>query len=187
MFLLRIFAVSFAWAILVVVADAADATGPAAAGLKPGQRPGPYSAHVAVGPQRGQLQCFICETADRPAVIVFARRLSDPLGKLTRGIDQALVQHRAAELRAWVTLCGDDPQALDPQVVEWARQQAIRGVPIAIFADPHGPPAYRLADDAEITVLLAVKQKVVAAHAFRAGELKDEQIAAILRAVPPAP
>src|SRR5262249_62234222 len=62
---------------------------PCASGPKTGQRPGPYSALVSVGAERGQLHCFICETADRPAVIVFARKLSDPLGNLLRGLDKA--------------------------------------------------------------------------------------------------
>src|SRR5262249_54086684 len=67
---------------------------PCVSGPKTGQRPGPYSALVSVGAERGQPHCFICETADRPAVIVFARKLSDPLGKLVRGLDKALVDHK---------------------------------------------------------------------------------------------
>jgi len=42
-------------------------------GLTPGQRPGPYSSVVSVGAERGQSHCYICDTADRPAVVVFAR------------------------------------------------------------------------------------------------------------------
>src|SRR4051812_48748413 len=78
---------------------AAAERGPLPAGLEPGRRPGPYSALVAVGPERGQLHCYICETAERPAVIVFARGLSEPLGKLVEGLDRAVLEHRAAGLR----------------------------------------------------------------------------------------
>src|SRR5262245_60984910 len=49
------------------------AADPLAPGLAAGQRPGPYSSLVSVGSQRGQMHCFICETKDSPAVIVFAR------------------------------------------------------------------------------------------------------------------
>ncbi len=52
---------------------------PCKSGLQPAQRPGPYSSLVAVGPQRGQQHCYVCEAADRPVVIVFARSLSEPL------------------------------------------------------------------------------------------------------------
>ena len=61
---------------LVGLAGAAAAEPPCVSGLQPGQRPGPYAAIVAVGPNRGQLHCFVCETADRPAAIIFARKFS---------------------------------------------------------------------------------------------------------------
>src|SRR5437870_2778211 len=56
-------------------ASAAEA--PCVSGPKVGQRPGPYSFVMCTGEQRGKAHCFICETLDRPAVIVFARSLSD--------------------------------------------------------------------------------------------------------------
>jgi hypothetical protein len=156
---------------------------PCVSGLQPGRRPGPYAAVVAVGDKRGQSHCFICETEDRPAVIVFARTFSDPLGKLVAGLDEALRTHKAAELRAWVTFLGEDPAVIDPTVVAWARKHAVRGVPLAVFADAGGPPSYRLNRDADVTVLLSVKQKVVRNFAFRPGELTDERVADVLKAL----
>jgi hypothetical protein len=162
----------------------AGETTPCVSGLNPGRRPGPYSAIVAVGEKRGQSHCFICETEDRPAVIVFARGVSDPLGKLVAGLDDALRVHKAAELRAWVTFLGQDPAVADPMVVEWGKKHAVRSVPLSVFADAGGPPSYRLHRDADVTVLLSVKQKVVRNFAFRAGELTDERIAEVLKALP---
>jgi hypothetical protein len=157
---------------------------PVASGLHPGQRPGPYSSLVSVGTERGQSHCFICATADRPAVIVFARTLSDPLGKLARGLDKALADHKDAELRAWVTFLSDDQTSLDPKVVEWSKKHSLRQVPLTVFEDEVGPPSYLLNRDADVTVLLSVKQKVVRNFAFRAGELNDERIAEILKTIP---
>src|SRR5438094_7023137 len=88
-------------------------------GPQPGQRPGPYAAVISTGPERGKSHCYICETADRPAVVVFARKLSEPLGKLCQQIDQAVTQHAKADLRAWVTFLSDDQPSLDPKVVQW--------------------------------------------------------------------
>src|SRR2546423_12192074 len=157
---------------------------PLRSGVRPGTRPGPYAALVCVGPQRGQSHCYICETEDRPAVIVFARSLSDPLAKLVRGLDRAVADHKGSDLRAWVTLLHDDQSAFDSQVVTWAKKEAIRHVPLAVFEDVGGPPSYRLGRDADVTVLLFVKQKVVRNFAFRTGELTDAQVADVLRAVP---
>jgi hypothetical protein len=171
-------------AVLFVFAGVAWGVEPCVSGPKPGQRPGSYSSLVSVGAQRGQQHCFICETADRPAVIVFARTLGDPLGRLTRGLDKALSDHKDAELRAWVTFLSDDQTALDPRVVEWGKKHALRNVPLAVFEDVVGPPSYLIARDADVTVLLSVKQKVVRNFAFRAGELNDERVAEILKSVP---
>jgi hypothetical protein len=168
----------------LALTSSALAAEPCVSGLKLGQRPGPYSSLVAVGPQRGQSHCYVCETADRPAAVVFARSLSDPLAKLVRSVDKALVDHKAAEFRAWVTFLSDDQPTLDPQVVEWAKKHAIRHVPLAVFEDVVGPPSYRLARDADVTVLVFVKQKVTANFAFRTGELTDERIADVLKTIP---
>lgn len=162
----------------------AAAEAPCVSGLKPGQRPGPYSAVVSVGAQRGMSHCYICETENRPAVVVFARSFSDPLGKLVRGLDKALLDHKASDLRAWVTFLHTDQSAFDPQVVAWAKKQAVRNVPLAVFEDRDGPPSYRLARDADVTVLLFVKRKVVRNFAFRAGDLTDARAAEVLKALP---
>ena len=47
-----------------------------------------------------------------------------------------------------------------------------------------GPPAYKLTLDADVTVLLFVKKKVVANFAFRADELTDEAVAAVVKELP---
>jgi hypothetical protein len=174
----RIFAT---FALLACISLAA--ADPCKSGPQPNQRPGPYSALVCVGKERGTQHCYVCESAAKPVVIVFARTLSDPLGKLVKQLDGAVKEHKDADLRSWVTFLGDDQTKMDPLVVKWAQQHAI-GLPCAVFEDTVGPPTYLLAKEAEVTVLLSVKQKVVANFAFRAGELNDAAIADIVKTVP---
>jgi hypothetical protein len=157
---------------------------PCQSGLQVGQRPGPYAALVATGPLRGQSHCFICETEDRPAVIVFARKLSEPLGKLAHQLDQALTKHKKEELRAWITFLSNDQTSLDPKVVQWGQKHATGDLPLAVFEDIDGPPSYRIARDADVTILLSTHQRVVANFAFRAGELTEGRIGEVLRAMP---
>jgi hypothetical protein len=170
-------------AVCAVVSNAL-ASDPCVSGLSPGQKPGPYSAIVAVGTERGQAHCFICDTAEHPAVIVFARHVDDSLAKLVTGIDKALADNKKAELRGWVTFLNDDQTKFDPQVVDWAKKHAIRNVPMAVLEDPVGPPTYKLNREAEVTVILYTKHKVVNNFAFRSGELTEERIAEVLKALP---
>jgi hypothetical protein len=165
----------------VVNSSAGD---PCVSGVTVGGKPGPYTFHVATGPQRGELTCYVCATEDRPAVVVFARSMSDPLAKLVTGLDKALADHKAKELRAWVTFLDDDQTGLDPKLVTWAKKHAIRDVPLGVFADVGGPPTYKLAKDADVTVLFYVKRKVVSNFAFRADEFSDGKADEVLKALP---
>jgi hypothetical protein len=167
-----------------LVALASLVAEPCVSGPTPGQKLGPYSSIVSVGAERGQSHCFICDTEDRPAVVVFARKLSDPLGKLTAGLDKAVSDNKAAELRAWVTFLAADQLTLDPKVVEWGKKHAVRNLSLTVFEDVDGPPSYRLNRDADVTVILFVKKKVVADFAFREGELTEETVADVLKALP---
>ncbi len=170
--------------VLCVLCTHASAEEPCKSGLDVGQRPGPYSALISTGPQRGQSYCYVCETGDRPAVVIFVRSLSEPLGKLVGRLDQAVRDHKKDELRAWVTFLSDNQLALDPQVVRWAEKYAVSSMPLGVFEDRDGPPSYRLGRDADVTVVVFVKRRVVADFAFRAGELNDEQAGRVLKALP---
>ena len=153
-------------------------------GLATGQRPGPYSSIMSVGPDRGESHCYICDAADGPAVVVFARSLGNPLGKLVAGLDRAVADNKAADLRAWVTFLNEDQSTLDPKVVDWGKTYAVRYVPLGVFENLDGPPSYRLSRDADVTVLLFVNRKVVANFAFREGELTEARVADVLKALP---
>ncbi len=166
------------------IGPCAENSEPCTSGPQTGQRCGPYAAVIATGPERGQSFCYVCETGDKPAVLIFARSLTDPLGKMVAQLDKAVADHKKVELHAWVTFLSDNQLELDPKVVKWSEKFAIRGVPLGIFEDPLGPPSYRLTKDADVTVLMFVKQKVVANFAFRAGELNDDKIKDVMNALP---
>src|SRR5262245_8315863 len=116
------------WSRLMVLGMAFVATGavraedPCLSGLPPGQRPGPYSFLVATGKERGQLTCYVCETADKPAVIVFARTPSKEIGEMAAELDKAVADPKNVPLRGWVTFLSNDQPKMDPQVVEWGKK-----------------------------------------------------------------
>ncbi len=157
--------------LMVALTGNVYAEDPCISSLSVGQRPGPYAFVVSTGKERGQPTCYICETADKPAVLVFARHATDEVGELVAALDKAVAEPKNAPLRGWVTFLSEDQTKLDPQVVQWGQKHAIKAMPLGVFEDLDGPPNYRLAKDAEVTVLLFVKQKVVANFAYRAGEI----------------
>jgi hypothetical protein len=157
---------------------------PCRSGPAPGQRPAPYSSVISTGAERGRSHCYICETEDRPAVVIFARTLTEPLGKLAQRLDKAVLDHKKAQLKSWITLLSDDQTGLDPKAVAWSRKIALSNVPIGIFEDTSGPPNYRLAREADVTVVLFTKRKTVATFAYRAGEFDLAQVDRVMKALP---
>jgi hypothetical protein len=161
-----------------------SAAEPCVSGLPVGKRPGPYSFLVATGPQRGQQTCYICEQHEtgKPAAVVFAKSLSDPLAKLMAKLEAARPAKNDPGYKTWLThtVAVADLDAL----AKWAQQKSLKGVPVGAYEDVDGPPAYKLAKDADVTVLLFVKERVVANFAFRAGELDDKAVETVLKSVP---
>ncbi|MDB5313119.1 MAG: hypothetical protein JWO38_7321 [Gemmataceae bacterium] len=160
------------------------AADPCASGVPVGKRPGPYSFLVATGPQRGQPTCYVCDQHEggKPSAVVFARTLSDPLGKLLTKLDAAGAAGKGTGYKVWMTQLAATADLDD--LGKWAQAQGLKGVPVGAFEDADGPPAYKLHKDADVTVILFVKEKVVANFAFRAGELDDKAIGAVTKAVP---
>ena len=177
-------ACGFALVGAILIFQTARADDPCKSGLECGKRPGPYSFIVATGKERGQSTCYICETGEKPAVLVFARTPSKELGELVAALDKAVGDAKNAPLRGWVTFLSEDQTKMDPRVVAWGQQHAIKAMPLGVFEDADGPPAYRLAKDADATVLLFVKQKVVANFAFRAGEMTAKARDQVVKALP---
>ena len=157
---------------------------PCVSGTPVGKRPGPYSFLVATGPQRGQQTCYICEQHDgnKPAAVIFVRTMSDPAGKLLAKLDAEGIANKDAGFKVWMTLLAEkaDLNAL----AKWSQKQGVKSAPVGAFEDADGPPSYKLHKDADVTVILFTKQKVVANFAFRAGELDDKAIEQVMKAVP---
>ena len=162
-------------ALITVAAPFGAAKDPCVSGPQVGDRPGPYSFLVATGPERGQPTCYVCETAEKPAVIVFARSLTVPLAHLLSKCDEAIAARPKDSMRAWMTVLGEKTVGLD-ELAKWAKQSGLKGVPVGVFDDPVGPPSYKLAEDADVTVVLFTQRKVAANFAFRQSELDETAV-----------
>ena len=168
--------------IVAVLAGSAFSAEPVVSGVQVGQKPGPYSFLVATGPDRGKPTCYICEQGDKPTAVVFVRSLSPASGKLMAAFDAEMAARSEAGFKAWLTLATETAD-LDT-LAKWAGGQGLKSVVVGAFEDTDGPPAYKIARDADITVMLFVKKKVVANFAFREGELTEKSLKEIVKAVP---
>lgn len=151
--------------VLCLLTVAAD---PVVSGTPVGKRPGPYSFLIATGPDRGKQTCMICDQADKPAAVVFARERNAETAKILQLLDAEMVKKADTGFKAWATFL--TPTADLDALAKWGQEQKVPKLALGVYEDADGPPAYRLHGDAAVTVLLFTKRKVVANFAFRAGE-----------------
>jgi hypothetical protein len=144
--------------------------------------PGPFHPLNVTGPDAGQKQCLYCKNGDNPVAMIFAREVSDPLAKLIKKVDTATAQHEDAKMGSFVVFLSDSKD-LENSLKELAEKEGIKNTILAID-NPAGPEAYKVAKDADVTVVLYNQHKVKANHAFAKGELKDKDIDVILADVP---
>jgi hypothetical protein len=107
----------------------------------------------------------------RPVVNVFARELTDDLAGLVKQLDAVVGKNEKKKMGGFVVLLSSDPDADEAKVKAFAEKHGIKNLPLTIFDGVAGPPSYKLAKEADITVLLWVKQVVKANHAFGKGGL----------------
>jgi hypothetical protein len=114
--------------------------------------------------------------------MIFAREISDPLTSLVKKLDAVTGQHLKADMGSFVVFCSDEP-GLDKKLKELAGREKLQHLILSID-NPAGPKAFKVARDADITVVLYQDFKVRANHVFRKGELKDKRIEQILADIP---
>jgi len=161
-------------------------------GPQPGEDiPGPFHVLNINGVHAANLHCLVCDYGLRPVVAVFTREpiaANKSLATLLQKLDEDLVKHKDARLRAFAVLLSDQfPK-------EEGRKDLVAGLDTAgkeldlkrlILAagDSAGPDNYKLNKDAALTVVLYRNHKVIANFAFAKDKFTENDITAILEAV----
>ena len=140
--------------------------------------PGPFHPLNVTGPSKGEKACLFCSNGDNPVAMIFARENSPALAKLLKKIDEATAKNKDASMGSFVVFLSDS-EGLDKKLADLASKEKIEKCVLSID-NPAGPKAYKVAEDADVTVVLYVERKVKANHAFEKGELKDADIEKVL-------
>ena len=114
--------------------------------------------------------------------MVFAREVSDPLTSLVKKIDAATAKNNDKSMGSFVVFCNDD-EGLEKKLKAMAEKEKLEKIVLTID-NPTGPPKYKIAKDADVTVILYNRGEVKANYAFRKGEMKDKDIEKILEDLP---
>src|SRR5262245_53269289 len=115
--------------------------------------------------------------------MIFAREVSDNLTSLVKKFDAEAGKNKAAKMGTFVVFLSAD-EKLNDSLKALGEKEGLKNCILSTMETPAGPEKYSVAKDADITVLLYVKQKVVANYAFKKGELNSAAIDKIVADIP---
>lgn len=177
---------------VVGIVAAAIGVGTALAEVTSGQQVGETVGAMTVtkitgnpldGVPDGKTLCYRCKMGSRPVVMVFARTADTGLAKLLKKLDEEIEEHESAKLTGFVNMLGTDAESLKKDAAEFVKLHGIERIAFMVPKDAaNGPEDYKIAPDADLTVVCFKDGKVRANHAFAKGQLSDEKIDAIVEA-----
>jgi hypothetical protein len=141
-------------------------------------RPQPFFPLNVNGPTPNEKQCLVCRNGNNPVAMIFARDTNETLVKLIKQLDAETVKNADKKMGSFAVFC-NDAEGLEGKLKDLAKKENLKAFTLAID-NPTGPAPYNVAKDADVTVVLYTKSKVVANFAFKKGELKDADVQKIL-------
>jgi hypothetical protein len=114
---------------------------------------------------------------------VFAREITAPLTGLVKEIDKAVAANKDAKLASFVVFLTDKSQTLEPKVAELGKKENILNIPLTIVEGVAGPEKYKVAKDAEVTVILYSKNEAKANFAYEKGKLDEKATKDVVAAI----
>jgi hypothetical protein len=156
-------------------------------GPQPGEKiPGAFHYLNVNGVHAGNPHCLVCEFGLRPVVLVFARETppdKSPLAVLLQKLDEAVDRYKNAELRGGMVVLNDDftkgETRKDLVRKVGASIKDLKHVVVAVDG-PAGPDNYKINKDAEVTIVLYNKHRVVNSFAFAKDKLTEKDVTAIM-------
>ena len=179
---------AFLMAMAMVLGVAVTASAEVTSGPQVGDTVGAFTVtKVAGNPDdgvdAGKSLCYRCKMGQRPVVMVFARTADPKLAKLLKKIEEEVEEHQADKLTSFVNMIGSDAETLTKQAAEFVKANDLKRIAFVVPEDAkNGPEDFKIAADADVTVVCYKGGKVKTNHAFSKGQLDDATIDAVVKA-----
>jgi len=164
---------------LAAIFTAVQAGGTLKSGPQLGQDvPGPFHPLNVTGEKKGEKACLYCSNGANPVAVVFAREATPAVANLLKQLDEATAKNSKASMGSYAVFCSD-ANGLDKQLEKLATDQKLTKLVLAID-NPAGPEKYKIAKDADVTVVFYLDFEVKANHAFKKGDLTDAAVTKVV-------
>ena len=115
-------------------------------------------------------------------VCVFARQTSAPLASLVKSLDAEIAKNDS--LKSFVVVLTDDADKTSGTLKELHDQCGVKNIPLTLVESPSGPPSYKIAQGAEITVMMWRGMDVKVNHAYSKGAMTEADVKTIVSELP---
>jgi len=149
-------------------------------GLEKGNKVPAFDVKDVTGPFKGDELCYRCRYGNQPVVSIFAKEMSDEVVQLSKEIDNVVAKHRDEKMAGFVVLMSDNPEKAAPVLTEVAAKHKISQLPLTTFDGIKGPPAYKINEKADVTVMMWVEGKVKVSQGLSKSDLTKETIAKLV-------
>ena len=114
--------------------------------------------------------------------MIFAREINGPVTSLVKKIDAATAKNSKAHMGSFAVFLSDE-EGLEKKLKAFAAKENIKETALTID-NPAGPRPYKIAKDADVTVVLYTSHKVKTNYAFKKGEMKQADVDKIVAELP---
>ncbi len=83
-------------------------------------------------------------------------------------------------MKSFVVLLTDDPDGAEKELQAFAKKHGISNVPLTFYEGIAGPPNYKIAKDADVTVMLWRGLRVSVNHSYAQGALNTKTAQKVL-------
>ncbi len=144
--------------------------------------PGPFHPLNVTGDKAGEKFCLYCVNGTNPVAMIFAREPSKSLTSLIRKIDAETAKNSDKKMGSFVVFLNDS-EDLAGKLKTMAEKQKVNKTVLSID-NQGGPKSYKIAKDADVTVVLYTDHTVKSNYAFKKGELDAKAVEKIVADLP---
>ena len=165
--------------VAAAVTVAVMSSGALAGGLEVGSPVGAFYVKDVTGPAAGTAQeklCYRCRYGNRPVVSIFTRDVDKGVGELISKVDGVVTKNSSKDMAAFVVLLTDEPESKEADLKSLAKSKKIEKTPLTTFDGVVGPSSYKIAQDAEVTVMMWVDGKLTVNEELRKSDLTADKI-----------
>jgi lysophospholipid acyltransferase (LPLAT)-like uncharacterized protein len=137
-------------------------------GPQVGQGVGAFHPHNVFNAESSDLcgkeNCIVCQYGSKPVALVFSRSTGKPVAELIKKLDATVAKAGQEKMGAAVIFLSSEDNIKDT-VGNMQKELGNKNVSLAVDG-PKGPEAYKVSPDADVTVIIYNKKKVLANHSF---------------------